>query len=126
YRLLILDGHESHHSADFERYCQDYKIIILCMPAYVSYLLQPLNVRCFTVLKKAYSREIKHLIRCFITYISKTKFFSAFYITFKATFIESNIWGGFKGAGLAPLNPETVILKLDMQLQTPTPSEEAT
>jgi hypothetical protein len=31
YRLLILDGHESHHSADFERYCEDNKIITLCM-----------------------------------------------------------------------------------------------
>ncbi|KAH7464117.1 hypothetical protein FOMA001_g17824 [Fusarium oxysporum f. sp. matthiolae] len=30
YRLLILDGHESHHSADFERYCKENKIITLC------------------------------------------------------------------------------------------------
>ncbi|KAH7463353.1 hypothetical protein FOMA001_g18122 [Fusarium oxysporum f. sp. matthiolae] len=29
YRLLILDGHESHHSADFERYCEENKIITL-------------------------------------------------------------------------------------------------
>ncbi|ENH74102.1 hypothetical protein FOC1_g10007268, partial [Fusarium oxysporum f. sp. cubense race 1] len=61
-----------------------------------------------------------------ITYISKTKFFSAFYAVFKATFIESNIQGGFKGARLAPLNPETVILKLDMQLRTLMPPKEAT
>ncbi|KAM5528164.1 transposase [Fusarium oxysporum f. sp. phaseoli] len=27
YRLLILDGHESHHSADFERYCQENKVV---------------------------------------------------------------------------------------------------
>jgi hypothetical protein len=33
YCLLILDGHESHHSADFERYCKEKKIIPLCMPA---------------------------------------------------------------------------------------------
>ncbi|OBS17615.1 hypothetical protein FPOA_11933 [Fusarium poae] len=47
YRLLILDGHESHHSADFERYCQDNKIITLCMPPHASHLLQPLDVGCF-------------------------------------------------------------------------------
>ncbi|RKL09703.1 hypothetical protein BFJ70_g16619 [Fusarium oxysporum] len=29
YRLLILDGHESHHSADFKRYCKENKIITL-------------------------------------------------------------------------------------------------
>ncbi|RKK27811.1 hypothetical protein BFJ66_g16482 [Fusarium oxysporum f. sp. cepae] len=39
YHLLILDGHESHHSADFERYCKENKIITLYMPAYASHLL---------------------------------------------------------------------------------------
>jgi hypothetical protein len=125
YRLLILDGHESHHSTDFERYCQDHKIITLCMPAHASHLLQPLDVGCFGPLKQAYGREIEHLIRCSVTHISKTGFFSAFYAAFKATFTESNIRGGFRGAGLAPFNPENVISKLDVQLRTPTPSEEA-
>ncbi|EMT65575.1 hypothetical protein FOC4_g10001844 [Fusarium odoratissimum] len=125
YRLLILDGHESHHSADFERYCKDNKIITLCMPAHASHLLQPLDVGCFAVLKKAYGREIEHLIRCSITHISKTEFFPAFYAAFKATFTESNIRGGFRGAGLSPFDPEKVISKLDVQLRTPTPPEEA-
>src|SRR6478609_9261687 len=125
YRLLILDGHESHHSADFERYCKENKIITLCMPAHASHLLQPLDVGCFGPLKQAYGREIEHLIRCSITHISKTEFFSAFYTAFKATFTESNIRGGFRGAGLAPLNPENVISKLDVQLRTPTPPGEA-
>jgi hypothetical protein len=31
YRLLILDGHESHHSTEFELYCQEKNIITLCM-----------------------------------------------------------------------------------------------
>jgi hypothetical protein len=125
YRLLILDGHESHHSADFERYCKENKIITLCMPAHASHLLQPLDVGCFGPLKQAYGREIEHLIRCSITHISKTEFFSAFYAAFKATFTESNIRGGFRGAGLAPFNPENVISKLDVQLRTPTPPQEA-
>ncbi|RKL03347.1 hypothetical protein BFJ70_g17289 [Fusarium oxysporum] len=124
YRLLILDGHESHHSADFERYCKANKIITLCMPAHASHLLQPLDVGCFGPLKHAYGREIEHLIRCSITHISKTEFFSAFYAAFQATFTESNIKGGFKGAGLAPFNPENVISKLDVQLRTPTPPGE--
>jgi hypothetical protein len=96
------------------------------MPAYTSHLLQPLNIGCFRPLKKAYGREIEYLIRCSITYISKTEFFSAFYAAFKATFTESNIQGGFKGAGLAPFNPENVISKLDVQLRTPTPPKEVT
>ncbi|EXL90010.1 hypothetical protein FOIG_16710 [Fusarium odoratissimum NRRL 54006] len=125
YRLLILDGHESHHSADFERYCEENKIVTLCMPAHASHLLQTLDVGCFGPLKKAYGREIEYLIRCSITHISKTEFFPAFYAAFKATFTKSNIQGGFKGAGLAPFDPENVISKLDVQLRTPTPPQEA-
>ncbi|KAJ0127220.1 hypothetical protein HZ326_29676 [Fusarium oxysporum f. sp. albedinis] len=63
------------------------------MPAHASHLLQPLDIGCFAVLKKAYGQEIEHLIRCSITYISKTEFFPAFYAAFKATFTESNIQG---------------------------------
>ena len=56
YCLLILDGHESHHSADFEMYCDENIIITLCMPPHSSHLLQPLDAGCFGVLKKAYGR----------------------------------------------------------------------
>jgi hypothetical protein len=124
YRLLILNGHESHHSADFKRYYKENKIITLYMPAHTSHLLQPLDIGCFRPLKKAYGREIEHLIRCSITHISKTEFFSAFYAAFQATFTERNIKEGFKGAGITPFNPENVISKLDVQLRTPTPPGE--
>ncbi|KAG6996149.1 hypothetical protein FocnCong_v015127 [Fusarium oxysporum f. sp. conglutinans] len=124
YRLLILDGHESHHSAEFMRYCEENKIITLCMPAHASHLLQPLDVGCFGPLKKAYGREIERLMRRSINHISKTEFFPAFYAAYQATITESNIRGGFRGAGLAPLDPENVISKLDVQLRTPTPPVE--
>jgi hypothetical protein len=81
-------------------------------------------MRCFGPLKKAYGREIKQFIRKSITYISKTEFFLAFYTAFQVTITESNIKGGFRGARLVPLSPESVILKLDVQLRTSTPIEE--
>jgi hypothetical protein len=124
YRLLILDGHESHHSADFQIYCEENNIITLCMPPHSSHLLQPLDIGCFGLLKKAYGREIEHLIRCSVTHISKTEFFPAFYAAFQLTMTEANIKGGFRGAGLVPFDPEVVISKLDVQLRTPTPVEE--
>jgi hypothetical protein len=94
------------------------------MPPHSSHLLQPLDVGCFGPLKKAYGREIEHLIRSSITHISKAEFFPAFYAAFQATMIEKNIKGGFKGAGLVPFDPESVVSKLDVQLRTPTPAEE--
>ncbi|EEU33503.1 uncharacterized protein NECHADRAFT_56552, partial [Fusarium vanettenii 77-13-4] len=58
--------------------------------------------------------EIERLIRYFITYILKTKFFLAFYIIYKAIIIKRNIKGAFKGASLIPLNLEAIILKLNI------------
>jgi hypothetical protein len=101
-------------------------IITLFIPAHSSPLLQPLDVGCFGPLKKAYGREIKHLVRCSITHIFKAEFLQAFYAAFKATFVESSIRGGFIGGELAPFDPENVISKLDVQLRAPTPPEEAT
>jgi hypothetical protein len=124
YRLLILDGHESHHSLDFEKYCQANKIVTLCMPPHSSHLLQPLDVGYFSLLKKAYGQEIEHLIRCSITHVSKIEFFPAFYAAFQATITEKNIKAAFKGAGLVPLDPESVVSKIDVRLRTPTPAEE--
>jgi len=44
YRLLILDGHESHHSTNFKLFCKENDIITLCMPPHSSHILQPLNL----------------------------------------------------------------------------------
>jgi hypothetical protein len=55
YRLLILDGHESHLNQDFKDYCLEHKILTLCMPPHSSHILQPLDVVCFSPLKRKYS-----------------------------------------------------------------------
>ena len=121
YRLLILDGHESHHSLEFELYCRNNNIVTLCMPAHASHLLQPLDIGCFGPLKRAYGREIEDLIRARVTHITKADFFPAFKTAFQTAFTEQNINAGFRGAGLAPLDPNSVISKLDIKLKTPTP-----
>jgi hypothetical protein len=38
-RLLILDGHESHHSLEFQQICKESNIYTLCMPPHSSHLL---------------------------------------------------------------------------------------
>jgi hypothetical protein len=78
---------------------------------------------CFRPLKKAYSREIEYLIKYSIIYVLKTEFLYAFYAVFRAIITESNIKGAFRGARLAPLDAEYIILKLDIKLYTLTPPE---
>ena len=121
YRLLVVDGHESHHSANFELFCQEKDIITLCMPPHSSHLLQPLDVGCFGPLKAAYSKQISDYMRAYRTHISKEDFLPAFYAAFQDAVTESNVQGGFRGAGFYPFDPEHVISKLDLKLKTPTP-----
>jgi hypothetical protein len=48
------------------------------MPAYLSYLLQPLDVGCFRPLKKTYSKLIKEKGRLGHNYINKLDFLNAY------------------------------------------------
>lgn len=105
YRLSILDGHESQHSEEFEEYCKGNNIITLCMPPHSSHILQPLDIGCFGPLKKACGRHIEDMMRAHITHITKDDFFPAFRNAFSAAMTESNIQGGFRGAGLVPIHP---------------------
>jgi hypothetical protein len=38
-QLLILDGHSSYLTLEFNTFCKENAIICLCMPLYTSYLL---------------------------------------------------------------------------------------
>ena len=121
HRLLVIDGHESHDSLDFQQYCKDNKIITVCMPPHSSHLLQPLDVGCFAPLKKAYGRQAEDLMRNRINHITKTEFLPCFVRAHNAAITTSNIQGGFRGAGLVPFDPQRVIIGLDVKLRTPSP-----
>jgi hypothetical protein len=93
HRLLILDGHESHNSLEFQQYCKENKIITLCMPPHSSPLLQPLDVGCFAPLKVGYryGRRAENLMRSRINHITKLEFLPCFKGAFDATITKANI-----------------------------------
>ncbi|XP_014550687.1 hypothetical protein COCVIDRAFT_114828 [Bipolaris victoriae FI3] len=61
YRLLILDGHSSRATPEFDQYCTENKIVTPYMPLHTSHLLQPLDLICFSPLECAHGREIEEL-----------------------------------------------------------------
>ena len=65
------------------------------MPPQSSYLLQPLDVDCFSPLKRAYSRKIEALIRHYINHITKLEFLPAFKAAFAQSFTAANICSAF-------------------------------
>jgi hypothetical protein len=60
-----------------------------------SHLLQPLDVGCFSPLKRAYSREIEALICYRINHITKLEFLPAFKAAFMQLFTSANICSAF-------------------------------
>ncbi len=66
------------------------------MPSHPSHIFQPLDVGCFSLLKKLYGKQIKNLIRLRINYINKLEFLPVFKEAFRAVFTEQNIKAGFK------------------------------
>ena len=103
--MVVLDGHESHLSAQFDQFCKENKIITLCLPAHSSHLTQPLDVGCFSVLKRAYGRELEAFIKAHINHITKTEFFIAFKAAHFNTITPENIKAGFRGAGPGAIRP---------------------
>jgi hypothetical protein len=121
YRLLIIDGPESHCTIQFQDHCKESNIITLFMPPHSSHLLQPLDVVPYSLLKRHYGDGISLLARSRIHHIDREIFLPAFKAALEKTFTPENVRAGFRGAGLAPHDPDVVLSKLDMQLRTPTP-----
>ena len=91
------------------------------MPPHASYILQPLNVRCFAPLKQAYKREIKSLADSYITYVDKKAFLVTFQPVYNKAILKSNILLSFRATGLVLLNLEVVLLRLKVKPRTLTP-----
>jgi hypothetical protein len=72
--LLILDGHSSHLTPEFNTFCKENAIIYLCMPLYTSHLLQPLDVGVFRPLKRSYRKLVEGMIVARNNYIDKEDF----------------------------------------------------
>jgi hypothetical protein len=81
YRLLLLDGHSSHLTIDFIKYCNDHRILIAVYPSHSTHTLQPLDVGMFGPLSTAYSTELsKYLHHSHgISPVRKGDFFDLFW-----------------------------------------------
>jgi hypothetical protein len=75
------------------------------MPAYTSYILQPLDVSCFGLLKKVYGSQIEMKIRLGINHITKEEFLPAFLTAYRQVMIARTITSSFRAIGLMPFDP---------------------
>ena len=58
WRLLILDGHDSHITWQFIHFALAHRIICVCLPPHSTHLLQPLDVGLFSQFTSVYSKVL--------------------------------------------------------------------
>ncbi|KAM5344326.1 hypothetical protein ACJ41O_012863 [Fusarium nematophilum] len=99
-RLLILDGHRSHATADFMFKCYRNGIYLLFLPSHSSHVTQPLDVAVFGPVKNAYRREVSKLAGLAdTTLLGKITFLRYYEKARKKGITYQNIIAGWKTSG---------------------------
>lgn len=112
-RLLILDGHGSHHASEFIQYYNDHDIVPFGLPPHLTHILQPLDVVVFQPLKHYHSKAINILVRDGLTSITKLEFLGCIQGVRNQAFKESTIKSAFEKTGIYPFHPHRVLKVLE-------------
>ena len=108
YRLLIVDGHNSHYTIAFLLLARLHLIIVLCYPAHGTHIYQGLDVVIFAILKLLLSKERDKLLRDTGKAINKSNFLSVITNAYVQALTPGNIKTAFRKTGIHPFNPDVV------------------
>ena len=112
HRLLIMDGHGSHITANVISHCMQHAIDLLILPPHTSHMLQPLDVSIFGPLKRALAAETDIAARLDSGRIARVEWTAMYIRAREKALTAANIRSGWKATGLHPLSPITVLDKL--------------
>jgi len=124
-RLLLMDGHNSHITPEFEAFCKQNAIVSIYLPPHSSHLLQPLDVGCFSVVKRLYKLKVLGLARMGINHVYVSDFICIYRDIRPKSLTRTNVCSAFLATGVHPYNPQEVLSKLPIRPKTPTPPPDA-
>ncbi|KAF7335145.1 DDE-domain-containing protein [Mycena venus] len=107
YRLLILDGHNSHCTYNFISFAQKHRIIVLCLPSHTTHALQPCDVGVFSPLAAKWKARVGLLHAQGIS-IDKYNLLSNYAVARDQAFKKSTIIAAFRKCGICPLNENAI------------------
>jgi hypothetical protein len=122
WRLLVLDGHGSDETADFLTFHFTHRLYLLCLPPRMWHNRQPLDVGCFSPLRRYYPEGVRAATKEGAPKVSKRMFIYPYRAARDGAFTTSTILGSWKGAGLYPFDSHGVISRANPRLNTPPPS----
>ncbi|KAF2682035.1 DDE-domain-containing protein [Lentithecium fluviatile CBS 122367] len=108
--MLILDGHGSHIDLEFLWTCKLHNVELLFLPSHSSYVLQPLDLSVFSVVKKFYRQQIQALpFLDDAAPVKKERFITAYHKARENGITERIVRAGWAAAGICPLNIDRVV-----------------
>jgi hypothetical protein len=108
YRLLLVDGHNSHYTVAFLLYAREHLIIVLCYIPHSTHIFQGLDVVIFSLLKKMIGEERDKWLRENGVAMDKNNFLEVYSKAHVRALTPANIKAAFKKTGIWPYNPDVV------------------
>ncbi|KAF7335093.1 DDE-domain-containing protein [Mycena venus] len=107
YRLVILDGHNSHGTFRFMDFAEKHRIVVLCLPSHTTHALQPCDVGVFGPLARKWKARVSELARDHII-IDKYNLLSNYSVACDQAFSKENILAAFRKCGIWPLDESAI------------------
>ena len=108
-RVLIVDGHSSHYTAEFIQYARENNIIVLSYPPHCTHALQGLDVVCFTKMKDKWKKEITAHEETMLKPVGKPDFLGVFGRAYNAAFTHDTVKAALKITGVVPFNRNAIL-----------------
>jgi len=108
FRLLLVDGHNSHYTVTFLLYAREHLIIVFCYIPHGTHIFQGLDVVIFSPLKKYIGEERDNWLREYGAAMDKNTFLAIYGQAHVHTLTSENIKSAFKKTGVWPFNPSVV------------------
>ncbi|KAL4253004.1 Centromere and Transposable Element-Derived Protein [Pleurotus pulmonarius] len=108
WRLLLVDGHNSHYTVAFLMYAREHKIHVLCYPSHSTHAYQGLDVVIFSALKRAWMICRDAYERENGCSVGKANFLKVYADARSKALTKDNILAAFRKTGVSPFNPNAI------------------
>ena len=116
FRLLLLNGHDSHVTYEFAQYCYAKRIKLLRLPPHSTHFTQPLDIGIFQVWKHYHSEQVDELVRQRIGEFTRQDFLAGVESIRQRNFTKNVIRSAFRKTGYLPYNPALVLAQLPPEI----------
>lgn len=115
WRLLMVDGHGSHLTMRFIKYCLQNKILLSVFPSHSTHRLQPLDVGIFSPLARAYSNKlVEFMFECQgLCSITKRDFLRLFWMAWTSVIAPKTVEKAFSSTGIWPVDASAILKKIE-------------